>query len=223
MSEGASGEGSDPEPDDPLAPPGEEPATPPASDSPRPALRIAPRPARPDHITKLPGINYLTKATGSSNIGPGGVWKARAGRLIGSMWNKKAMAEFAPFLREAENWLQDAMMQLALASGGICGPIEANALATAAWQTAYARYWMHLATENPSDTKMFETASRVADAARSNSLAAYDIAVRLARSRPSDAADPLANFVDVQAPSPPLPASQKKTTKKSPGFADDDE
>jgi len=149
---------------------------------------------KPPRLGLVPSVNYQPE--GTSGIGPMGFWKRRAGRLIGKMNNAKAHAEFRPFLAEAQEWLASACEQLALAAGGQCGPIEANALATAAWQTAYARYWMHKATENPADTKLFETASRVADAARANSLAAYDIAVRLHRHKPANN-DPLA-FIEAQ-------------------------
>lgn len=149
---------------------------------------------KPPRLGLVPSVNY--EPPGHSGVGPLGMWRKRAGRLIGQMNNAKAHAEMRPFLREAEDWLVAACTQLAAASGGQCGPIEANALATAAWQTAYARFWMHKAAENPADTKLFETASRVADAARANSLAAYDIAVRLHRHKPVNT-DPLA-FIEAQ-------------------------
>jgi hypothetical protein len=223
VEEGASVDGPDSESEavaleqGPQSPPLDEHATPPPRQ-----LRLAPRPAPPSHITRLPGVTVATRATGSSNIGPvGESWKKRAGRLVAVMWNTKTQKEFKPFLEEAQEWLEGACMQLAVSAGGVCGPIEMNALATAAWQTAYARYWMHMASENPADMKLFETASRVADAARSNSLAAYDIAVRLARSRPSDSADPLAALIDVTAPSP-VASPQPEPGPKG-GFADEEE
>ena len=181
-----------------------------------PELVLAPRPG-PPKVTQLPGVNFMTSESGSSNLGPLGRWKTRAGRLVAVMWNPKTQKEFKPFLEEAQEWLEGACTQLALAAGGVCGPIEMNALATAAWQTAYARYWMHLASEDPSNLRLFETASRVADAARANSLAAYDIAVRLSRNKGGDAADPLAKFEA---------AVQVRTTLTVPsqpsGFPDDD-
>lgn len=138
----------------------------------------------------------MTRRVGGPNLGPPNMWARRANRLIGRMNNADARADLKPFLKEAEEWLESAMVQLAAASGGVCGPIEANALATAAWQTAYARYWMHKSTKNPDDVRLFEIASKVADSARANSLAAYDIAVRLHRHKPNDQ-DPLA-FIDAQ-------------------------
>ena len=113
-------------------------------------------------------------------------------------------------------------MQLALASGGVCGPIEANALATAAWQTAYARFWMAKAAEDPSNLMLFQTASKVADSARMNALAAYDIAARLAKTRGQGDGDPLSAFLDVTAPNPSLKASPSKPTEPAPGAFDDD-
>jgi hypothetical protein len=154
-----------------------------------------------------------------------GMWKKRAGRLVAVMWNAKTQREFKPFLEEAQEWLEGACIQLAMAAGGVCGPIEMNALATAAWQTAYARYWMHLATEDPSDLKKFETASRVADAARANSLAAYDIAVRLSKAKPNDGADPLAKFTEVVEQRHVVSSPPKPSPSPSPpsGFDDEDE
>lgn len=182
-------------------------------------LAMAPIPTRPGHITKLPGVNYQTISAGFANLGPTDKWRKRAGRMVNVMWNNRTQKEFEPYLKEAQEWLKDACMQLALASGGVCGPIEANALATAAWQTAYARFWMAKAAEDPSNLQLFQVASKVADSARQNALAAYDIAARLAKARPSGDGDPLANFIDVTAPNPSLVSSPP--TKGS--FADDNE
>lgn len=102
--------------------------------------------------------------------------------------------EFKPYLRDAEELLTAMLEQVAHVSGGECGPIESNALATAAWQTAYSRYWMVKAAAAPDDTRLVETASRLADAARQNSLAAYELAVRIARTRPRSSVDPLDAF-----------------------------
>lgn len=193
---------------------------------------MAPLP-KPNHITRLPGVNYQTKRVGYANIGPADMWRKRAGRMVNVMWNPKTQKEFEPYLREAQEWLKDACVQLALASGGVCGPIEANALATAAWQTAYARFWMQKASEDPTNGTLFMTASKVADAARQNSLAAYDIAARLAKNRTDMAGhDPLAAFLDVTAPNSSLvgsapgePPSKKtdQTKEKHDAFDDEDE
>lgn len=179
-------------------------------------------PSRPSHITKLPGVNYQTLAAGFANLGPTDRWRKRAGRMVNVMWNQRTQKEFEPYLKEAQEWLKDACMQLALASGGVCGPIEANALATAAWQTAYARYWMAKAAEDPTNTSLFQTASKVADSARQNSLAAYDIAARLAKTRLEQPQDPLSAFLDVSAPNPSLVASPPTQVPES-QFADDDD
>ncbi len=173
-------------------------------------LSLTTIPERPSHITKLPGVNYQTMQAGFANIGPSEKWRKRAGRMVNVMWNPRTQKEFEPYLREAQEWLKDACMQLALASGGVCGPIEAQALATAAWQTAYARYWMAKSAEDPSNTTLFNTASKVADSARMNSLAAYDIAARLAKNRSDTPADPLSAFLDVSAPLPSVSASPSR-------------
>jgi len=185
-------------------------------------LSMTPVPKPPNHITKLPGVNYQTVAAGFANLGPTDKWRKRAGRMVNVMWNAKTQADFAPYIKEAQAWLQDACMQLALASGGVCGPIEANALATAAWQTAYARFWMAKAAEDPSNMSLFQVASKVADSARQNALAAYDIAARLAKTRGQADGDPLSAFLDVTAPNPSLQSSSSPRSPKG-SFADDDE
>lgn len=136
--------------------------------------------------------------------------------MLGYMSNNPKVSEdFRPFLRDAERWLEASLGQLAGASGGVAGPIESQALATAAWQLAYSRYWHWKLAEDPSNAKLAETASRIADAARQNALAAYDLAVRLFRHQPSQVHDPLAAFeaqlVDVTpgAFSPPEDEVQK--------------
>ena len=202
-----------------------------AGDAPKPPKKLSQKqvleqlamcviPERPTHISRLPGINYQTQRAGFANLGPADPWRKKAGRMVNVMWNSATQKEFEPYLKEAQAWLKDACIQLALASGGVCGPIEANALATAAWQTAYARYWMAKAAENPSNTALMQTASKVADSARQNSLAAYDIAARLAKLRQEGTpSDPLASFLDVSAPNPNLQSSpDPKGT-----FADDDD
>jgi hypothetical protein len=78
-----------------------------------------------------------------------------------------------------------------------------NALAAAAWQTAYARYWLHLATVDPTNLKLVEVASRLQDAAAKNSLQAYNLAVQLAKTRKAEEDDdPLKKF-DIQTPAEP--------------------
>jgi hypothetical protein len=115
--------------------------------------------------------------------------------MLGYMTNNPRIAEdFKPFVRDAERWLTASLGQLAGASGGVAGPIESQALATAAWQLAYARYWHWKLAEDPMNSKLAETASRISDAARQNALAAYDLAVTLFRCRPAEAQDPLAAF-----------------------------
>jgi hypothetical protein len=122
-------------------------------------------------------------------------WGARANRMLGYMTNNpKISQDFKPFVRDAERWLQGALGQLAGASGGVAGPIESQALATAAWQLAYARFWHWKLAEDPMNAKLAETASRIADAARQNALAAYDLAVRLFRHAPVNVQDPLEAF-----------------------------
>lgn len=152
----------------------------------KPTLTI-PNTRTPPRLSVLPG-----RAQG---FAPLGRWHRRCDLLITKMQVAGADEAFKPYLREAEGWLEEAQKQLAMSSGGMCGPIESNALATAAWQTAYARFWMHKAAEDPTNTRLFETASRLADAARANSLAAYEMAVRLHRNAPQRPdADPLAAY-----------------------------
>jgi hypothetical protein len=130
-------------------------------------------------------------------------WKTRTTRLVGQMHNPKAKEDIAPFLREGEEWLIAAATQVAEKAGGEVGPIEMNALAAAAWQTAYARYWLHLATVDPTNLKLVEVASRLQDAAAKNSLQAYNLAVQLAKTRKAEEDDdPLKKF-DIQTPAEP--------------------
>lgn len=136
--------------------------------------------------------------------------------------NPRVAEDFRPFLRDAERWLEASQGQLAGASGGLCGPIESQALATAAWQLAYSRYWHWKLAEDPTNTKMAETASRMADAARQNALAAYDLAVRLFRHRPAGVSDPLEAFeAQMDDPTPgafsPPEETQEEVPPEDPG------
>ena len=152
------------------------------------------KPLRPDSIGVLHGIGYSPPGREYAPIVPQGRWKKRASRLLGAMrLNPSVARDFHPFLKDAELWLEAAMGQLAGAAGGVCGPIESQALATTAWQLAYSRYWMWKASEDPTNLKLVETASRMADAARANALAAYDMAVKLFRVRHVAETDPLAS------------------------------
>lgn len=97
------------------------------------------------------------------------------------------------------------MEQVCGAAGGQCGPIEALVLATSVRQAAYSRYWMDAVAgmedpTSPAALKLLETASRIADASRQNSLAAYDLAVRVARNKPVTPGDPLAAYMDAPRP-----------------------
>lgn len=176
------------------------------------------KPLRPDSVGVLHGIGYSPPGREYAPIVPQGRWKKRASRLLGAMrLNPSVARDFHPFLKDAELWLEAAMGQLAGAAGGVCGPIESQALATTAWQLAYSRYWMWKASEDPTNLKLVETASRLADAARQNALAAYDMAVKLFRVRHVAETDPLAAFEDFERRVEERMAKEKAHARDSEG------
>lgn len=107
---------------------------------------------------------------------------------------QKAKEDLRPHVEDADRLLEATMIQVAQATGGECGPIEATAMRAAAWQTAYANYWMTKATEE-GDQRLVLIASKLLDSARANMLAAYDIAVRVARTKPKENPDPVGGYI----------------------------
>lgn len=161
------------------------------------------KPVRPPKVPKLTDLVGTTEGGPGVLATPSAKWNGRASRLLGKVFTREAREVLQPYLREAQELLPAMMEQVCAAAGGECGPIEALVLSTAVRQAAIARFFMDKAAgmEDPVSRealKVFETGSRLADCSRMNSLAAYDLAVRVSRHKPAAVGDPLAAF-DVPA------------------------
>jgi len=98
-------------------------------------------------------------------------------------------ADFAPYKRAANAYRRFRLKELAATvGGGRCGSGPSSIIATAAWQLATSRYLFDLASQKQ-DPALFTQASRLANDARQNELAAFELCVREAQARPPEAAD----------------------------------
>jgi hypothetical protein len=126
-------------------------------------------------------------------------WQGKASRLLGKFRYAGGNDKLAPFLLDAEKLLPAMLGQVCASAGGECGPIEHLALSTAALQAAIGTFLMlegakHKEPESREALTLFKTGSQFADCSRQNSLAAYDLAVRVARNKPVVPGDPLAAY-----------------------------
>jgi hypothetical protein len=148
----------------------------------------------------------LVAAAGAPGTRALGKWQGKASRLLGKFRYQGANDRLAPYLGDAEKLLPAMLGQVCASAGGECGPIEHLALSTAALQAAIGTFLMlegagHADPQSREALTLFKTGSAFADCSRQNSLAAYDLAVRVARNKPVQTGDPLAAF-DVTAEEP---------------------
>lgn len=98
----------------------------------------------------------------------------------------------AGYLQDSRTWRDAELQRLAsTVGGGEVGPAAAGIVSSAALQHAASRALFDLALQTR-NTKLLLVASRLADSARQNLLAAHELAAREAMARP--ASNPLAAF-----------------------------
>ncbi len=146
-----------------------------------------------------PTRDVLATVSRPGALAPTPRWARKASRLLGKFRYDGQGDVLAPFLRDAEALLPAMVEQVCRASGGECGPIERMALSTSALQAGIGTFFMLEGAKHPDPTSrealtLFKTGSAFADCSRQNSLAAYDLAVRVARNKPITPHDPLAAF-----------------------------
>lgn len=91
---------------------------------------------------------------------------------------------FKPYLAQAKPFAKAEIGAIARSlGGGELGPGPSSVVVSASLQLAASRYWFDQGAAT-GDPKAFETASRLADASRSNLLSAREMAAKEAKSRP---------------------------------------
>lgn len=94
------------------------------------------------------------------------------------------LTAFRPYLAQAKPFAKAEASAIArTVGGGELGPGPASIVVSASLQLAASRYWFDQGAAT-GDPKAFETASRLADASRSNLLSAREMAAKEAKARP---------------------------------------
>lgn len=152
----------------------------------------APIPAAPDLTARRRNGTLATSAAAKAIGARGGAAKAARARLVAGLGIAKLAADhpFAPFQHAGEDFLKRHVLELAALAGGHVGTGAASMIASSAMQLAGSRFAFDLGVRT-SDVALLTQGSRLADASRQNLLAAYELAIREARSR-EDTADPTA-------------------------------
>ncbi len=115
----------------------------------------------------------------------GGLAKARKVRLIDSLGLTKLVEgnEFSPYREAAEEFLSHHIEQLAEQAGGQVGAAPSSMVATAALQLAASR-WAFDKGMVGGDASYMKLGATLGNDSRQNLLAAYELAVREAQTRP---------------------------------------
>ncbi len=118
------------------------------------------------------------------------------GRLLRRLRFDGTTDLLAPYLEAGEALLEGFVGEVAQTAGE-CGPIAHSVAHTAAAQKALsvAFYDLGLAEKDPKEAiRLFRFSADLADRSRANMLAALDLSVRIARTKPVSPGDPLAAF-----------------------------
>ena len=119
----------------------------------------------------------------------GGAAKAAKIRLIDSLGLARFAEpnDFQPYRDAAEEFVKCEMESLASQAGGEVGPGPATMVASAALQLAAARFASDRGARD-NDLSLFKMASQLSNDSRQNLMAAYEMAVREAQTRPKGTA-----------------------------------
>lgn len=144
------------------------------------------RPAERDASGKLlpgPGTSELARS------GAKAAHEARQLERLLGLWAPPEGHAYAPYARLAREWRDAQIAQLsATVGGGSVGPGPASIISSAALQLAASRWLSDRGAEH-GDARALVDASRLANDARQNVLAAHEIAAKEALSRPKNPAD----------------------------------
>lgn len=145
----------------------------------------APVPALPEPPERNPDGTFANAAAASKFAQRGGYAKARRIRLIDSLGLTKLVegSEFSPYRSAAEEFVTHHLERLALSAGGEVGAAPSSMVASAALQLAASR-WAFDKGSATGDAAMMKMGSTLANDSRQNLLAAYELAVREAQTRP---------------------------------------
>lgn len=143
-----------------------------------------PAPARPVPVRDVSG--RLQPGPGTRALAAAGGRAAAESRQLGQLLGLKAIPEgheYAPYARLAREWRDQHMTQLAATvGGGEVGAGPASVVSSAALQMAASRYLSDLGAEK-GDAKLLLDASRLANDARQNILAAHELCAKEATAR----------------------------------------
>lgn len=146
-----------------------------------------PAPARP--VATRDATGKFLPGAGTQALAREGAHAAHEARQLGQLlglWEPPEGHPYAPYARLAREW-RDAHMGIlgATVGGGEVGPGPASVVSSAALQMAASR-WLSDQGAATGDAKALLDASRLADSARQNLLAAHELCAREAQSRPRE-------------------------------------
>ena len=154
------------------------------------------RSARPPSVREVVAATNLRKPDGTPFTGL--LAPERAERLLRRFRHDASGDRLAPYLMAAESLLEQFIGEVA-ATAGQCGPIAASVLHTSAYQKSVGVFYADVAAEQSDPleaVRLTRMASALQTESRQNALAALDLSVKIARSAPRPATDPLAGFLD---------------------------
>jgi hypothetical protein len=187
-------------------------------------------PERDQHGRFLPGARSAqSKGARAKNS------RVRLARQLG-LESLADCPDFAPYIREAEDFAKAQANHLAeRVGGGSVGPDVGSMVASASWQIAASRYLFARAVREGGDPDLFAKASRLANDGRQNQLAAYELAAKAAQAQaqhrgPQPLAIPSSPIRPPVRPSaaldvtsaPPGPASGQTDSSGAPGAGEGD-
>lgn len=135
---------------------------------------------------------------------------ARCERLLRRFRWDGTNDRLAPYLLAADALLELFVGEVSTTAGE-CGPIAASVLHTAAWQKGLGVFYADIAaSQDPVEAvRLNRMAGALQTESRQNVLAALDLSVKIARSKPAANADPLAaQMAAVDAASAEEPESE---------------
>jgi hypothetical protein len=119
----------------------------------------------------------------------------------GSLASMAPAEDFRPFAKWGRRYAAHRRGELALAHGGTLSAGAGALIESASLALASSRY-LHARAAQAGDAAMLKTAAGLANDARQNELAAWELASREARARPKALVDPLAAYRLPAAPEP---------------------
>jgi hypothetical protein len=143
----------------------------------------APLPAVPVQVARRSNGTVADSQSAKALGRRGGLAKAGSVRLVDSLGLSKLAdeARFHPYREAAEGFVKAHLASLAAQAGGEVGTGPSTMVASAGLQLAASRFCFDLGAEK-SDPALMKLGSALANDSRQNLLAAYELAVREAKS-----------------------------------------